>query len=344
MTYWEERALAQEEYFNAKSNQLISEVQKLYNKAFIDIRRDINRILSVYMKNGEMTRDEALEYLNRYESQKTLDTLLRKISTITDDKIKQDAWRKLNAPAYRARISRLQAVQDNIDVELKRVADVQAKIMTERFVDVISESYYRTLYDFQMGVGVGFDFAMLPMNAINEALKHSWSGNNYSSNVWSDTQLCAKKAKEIISSGLATGKTINRMTDEILGNFDVARYKAARLIRTENNYFANKGRTEAYKESGTEKYVFLATLDLRTCSVCGALDHLKFFVSMTKVGENYPPIHPNDRCTTYPYIERKNIEELKRRARDPKTGKSILVDRNMTYSEWKKKFVDGGDK
>ena len=39
-----------------------------------------------------------------------------------------------------------------------------------------------------------------------------------------------------------------------------------------------------------KKYEFLATLDSRTCSVCGKLDGKVFELSEAKVGINYPPL------------------------------------------------------
>lgn len=56
-------------------------------------------------------------------------------------------------------------------------------------------------------------------------------------------------------------------------------------------------------------------------------------------GKNYPPIHPNDRCTTVAVFDDDITEGLQRRARD-KDGNSILVPQDMNYQEWKAKYVD----
>ena len=54
-------------------------------------------------------------------------------------------------------------------------------------------------------------------------------------------------------------------------------------------------------------------------------------------GKNYPPIHPNDRCTTVAEFDDDVIEGLQRRGRD-ENGNSILVPQNTTYTEWNKKY------
>lgn len=55
-------------------------------------------------------------------------------------------------------------------------------------------------------------------------------------------------------------------------------------------------------------------------------------------GKNYPPIHPNDRCTTVAEFDDEVIEGLQRRARD-ENGKSILVSQDMTYEQWKQEYI-----
>lgn len=73
---------------------------------------------------------------------------------------------------------------------------------------------------------------------------------------------------------------------------------AERLIRTETTHIYSESDRAAYNEAGVEEYEYMATLDARTCETCGALDGKVFKVKDAKPGVNYPPMHPNDRCTT----------------------------------------------
>lgn len=52
-------------------------------------------------------------------------------------------------------------------------------------------------------------------------------------------------------------------------------------------------------------------------------------------GTNYPPMHPNDRCTTVAEFEDEVLEGLQRRARDNK-GKPILVNKSLNYRRMEK--------
>ena len=89
-------------------------------------------------------------------------------------------------------------------------------------------------------------------------------------------------------------------------------------------------------ELGVEEYHVLETLDSKTCNTCGDMDGRHFPMKEYRVGVTAPPFHPNCRGTTCPYLEEKSGE----RAARGEDGKTYYVLENMTYEEWKKKFVD----
>ena len=89
---------------------------------------------------------------------------------------------------------------------------------------------------------------------------------------------------------------------------------------------------------GLKEYKYLATLDCRTCAVCGALDGKVFKVSEAQTSINFPPMHPNDRCTTVPKIP--GVESSGGRiAHDPESGKNYTVPASMNYEEWRKSIA-----
>lgn len=92
----------------------------------------------------------------------------------------------------------------------------------------------------------------------------------------------------------------------------------------------------SYLESNILEYQFLATLDTRTCPVCGKLDGKIFSVKDKKIGVNCPPMHKECRCTTISVVDRSLIDKTQRSAIAPATGKPIKVPASMTWKEWKK--------
>lgn len=94
---------------------------------------------------------------------------------------------------------------------------------------------------------------------------------------------------------------------------------------------------DAYKKTTVDEYMILATLDRRTCEICGGQDTNHYEIKDAKIGVNMPPFHPNCRCTTTVYFEDDDLPQ-ERIMRDD-NGKSVKTD-YMNYDEWKKKYVD----
>ena len=147
-------------------------------------------------------------------------------------------------------------------------------------------------------------------------------------------------------TGTLAGMSFREMSDmllQITGTDATSGAKAnsMRLIRTEFCHISAQGALLGYKSYDLEYYRYLATLDSQTDEECGALDMRRFPVKDATPGVNFPPMHPNCRCTTIPDMSEQVIAKIKRAARDPVTGKSITVPGDMSYAEWHKKFVQG---
>jgi SPP1 gp7 family putative phage head morphogenesis protein len=331
--YWEERALQREEYARRASTRAIkTKTVKLYAKAQKDLDARINRILSRYAANGELTLEEARRMLNTKEAE--LEALRKELNNIKDPVIKRKALARLNAPAYAARINRLEALKANIETETALLADREKRELNRLLEDVSGDTYYRSIYDTQIGTGLGFEFSALSKGAVNTIVNDRWKGANFSDRIWQNTSALANSAYGIVARGIMTGAGPQVMARQLAEAMQSGMYNSMRLIRTETNRVHNAAEKVAYEEEGITEYRFLATLDGRTCDVCGALDGKTFPVSEAKEGINYPPLHPNDRCTTTAVIEGQNRAELKRRALDPETGKTVLIPAETTYEEW----------
>ncbi len=107
-------------------------------------------------------------------------------------------------------------------------------------------------------------------------------------------------------------------------------------MRTETAHFLSAGQLAAYRDMGAREYRFMSALSERTCSVCGGLDGKVFRAAEAAPGTNYPPIHPNCRCTTIIA----DFTPGTRWARDPLTGKGYKVDGSVTFEEWRGSLSD----
>lgn len=342
--YWEKRSTSLMLSLEKDTQYTINDLIKIYEKATKNINNEIESIFKNYSKNNVLDKKILKQLLNKKETDTHYKNLLKVINTIEDEDIKNKLLKKYNAPAYSYRISRLQALQENIDIEMKKIADLEQTITEARYVKTIDEAYNHTIFDIQQGTGMGFNFSQLDTDSIRLMLAEKWIDNqNFSQRIWKNTEKLGNYLKINLTADTMTGKSIQKISRDLELYMNVGIYNATTLVRTEVNHFANESEALGYEECEIEKYQFIATLDNRTCDRCGSLDNKVFNVKDRCSGENYPPLHPNDRCTTVAYFDDEIDEKLQRIAKD-ENGKYIKVPANLNYSEWKQKYVINSSK
>lgn len=337
--YWINRSKNRMKEYHKDSNKTLNTITNAYDKAIKDIEEDIRKIFDKYALDGNLSPIESRRYLNQKIPNFILELMRKYYPKIKNEDIKRWMLSKINAPAYKARMTRLEALKESVYIRSKQIADVEIQASTRQYINTISQAYYRNMFDIQKGIGMGFEFATMPSQAIETILKNPWSGKQFSERIWNNTDILAEQLTEILTSGFMTGKSIDKMARELRDITHVGKYVATRLIRTETTYMANAAEIESYKECGIEKYIYIATLDLRTSKDCRELDRQVFEVLKAVAGENLPPMHPNCRSTTRAYLGPDTLKNIQRRARNPKTGKTYLIPADMNYEQWYQKYV-----
>lgn len=325
--YWDERALKRLNDVEIQSDEHIKRIKKIYTRANRDIKKQIANIYKNYSKETGLDIQ-------------TLKTLLSKKET---DKF----WKSLEGKGlkqyvldnYKARINRLEQLQGQLYARAKEIYGDELSNVYGHYRAVINESYNKTIYDTQIGTGYDFSFNKLDDKTINVVLNAKWHGGNYSTRIWGNTNILADRLSEILGGALISGQSMSKTIMEVQNAFDVGKYYAERLVRTETNHFNAEAEALAYEELGVERYVFVATLDNRTSEKCQIHDGKVYSFKDKKRGVNYPPLHPNCRSTTRGYFGEKEEKMLKRRAKNPITGEIEYID-NINYEQWKKYIND----
>lgn len=340
--YWEHRALETENLIQNKTDETIKKVGKLYEGVRKGIDFSINKILGTYIKTNNLTYSEALKLLNQPQTKEYRNELNRIVDRITDEDAKSKILAKLNAQAYASRISRLEALRSLIVAEAYSVGYQSEKLTEARLITTYKDSYYREHYTIQKGTGCAYDFSKISNPAVRNAITTKWKGGNYSSRIWKNTDELAEAVGEALTQGLMQGSAVAKIATTLQKKVGNTRSSVLRIIRTETAYVSSKGRADSLKDAQISKYIFIATLDLRTSSICRKLDGKIFEVAKAQIGVNKPPMHPNCRSTDGAYIEGEDRSRLQRRARNPITGENELIPQNMTYEEWYEKYVING--
>lgn len=322
--YWDKRAIKRLSEAEKTSDVYIGRIKKIYEQAYKDINLEIEKIYKNYSKETGLDVQKLKELLTRSETKKTW------------EQMKRQGLDKYIKDNYKSRISRLEQIQAQIYAKAKQIYPKEQLEQAMCYKGVINDSYYKAIYDTQMGTGYDFSFNKIDKNMTTALLNENWSGVNYSQRIWGNTDILADSLSQVLGGALLSGQSIEKTTKQIRDRFNVGKYYAERLVRTETNHFNNEADAMAYEEMGIDKYVFVATLDSRTSEICQNHDGKVYDYKDKETGVNFPPLHPNCRSKTRGYLGEEMEKQLKRRARNPVTGKTEIID-NINYNDWKKR-------
>lgn len=211
---------------------------------------------------------------------------------------------KLETLVMKSRISRLDMIKSQINVEIGIKTLKDEGVITKGFEKVFNNSFNRIQGDFKIN-------GKLDKDIVNQIMKNPYKRENFSDNLWGDKreklmQLLNKHVKEGFIQGVNVQKLTKLIRDDMGGN-----YKAIqKVVRTELNYALGQASLTAYKQDGIKQYEYLAELDNRTCDICSPLNGEKFNIDQAIPGINYNPMHPNCRCTTVPVVDKSWMYEL----------------------------------
>lgn len=344
-TYWEDRAVW-DLYQNMDDAEAVAAlIARVYRRASMQLVFDAQDIFEKYMTKHKLSELEARRLLDAVQDKNSLDELLQVLKNKDfSEKNKEELLRELEAPAYHARMERLQELLQQVDAVMENVYHQEQQFDTSFLRDLGEKAYYQSIYNIQKRTGLGFSFSHISQKQVEQVLRMSWSGKHYSKRIWKNTENLAQALKEEMLVSLLTGRT-DRETAQIIENkFRAGTIQARRLIRTESCFVAGELTARGYEECGVEKYRYLATLDLRTSEICRKLDGKVFPLSERQAGKNYPPMHPWCRSTTISITDEETLARMKRSAYNPATGRIETVPANMTYEQWHEKYVKGNSK
>lgn len=344
--YWQKRFDALQASLLNKGIEYYNNLSEQYDKAALNVQREIEAFYQRFADNNQMDLLEARKLLNTRQLKEfrwSVDEYIKKGETLNYS----DQWaEELENASTRYRISRLQALQLQMQQQVEELMGNEVDGLDNVISDIYQDGYYRSIFEVQKGVGVGESFAILDKNKISKVISKPWAtdGTNFSERVWGEHR--ASLVQSLNSDFVQTvirGDSPDKLVKKIADDFGVAKYKAKRLVLTESAFFSSESRKDAFKELDVGWFKISATLDKSTCEDCGwREDNDPIPIGMYQVGYTSPPFHPNCRCTAIPLEDFDDGIESYRAARD-KNGKYYEVSDSMTYKQWKEKYIDNKD-
>lgn len=324
-----------------KAEKQADKFDKVYQEAKTYLDKEINKIFDKFQRDYGLSQVDARQVLKNMKDKKDLNELRKVLEARPNDPNIQRLLADLDSPAYSFRMKRLERLSDDLDRMRESIYHSEKTGSDAFYSDLMKDSYYKATFDLQQQTGLAYGFSGLPESEIKHLQSFSWldDGSTYSTDIWKNTGKLTSSIKDELLMSLMTGRDTRETAQAIAERFNVGQNDARRLVRTESAFFHNQMELLSYEEADIEKYIFVAVLDKRTSRICQEHDNQIYDRDKATPGVNYPPMHPWCRSTTVGYDEDADYSKLKRRARNPETGKVEYVPADMTYKEWYSKYV-----
>lgn len=339
-SYWQKRFENLEQVLNNKNLAYYKNLEKQYDQMIKEIEKDLSYWYNRYAKANGITLTEAKKILDKgelAEFKMTIEEYIEKGRTLNYSSQWANALEKASV---RVHVSRLESIKLQMQQHIETLYIEQENGLKEHLKNAYSETYNRTIFEIQQGVGVAISFQQVDFDKVDKLLTNVWTsdGKNFSSRIWSNKQKLIEELNNLFTKNIARGFDPKPAIKEIAERLNVDKRKAGRLVMTESAFIQSASTRDSYSELDVKEYEILATLDLKTSEICRSMDGLRFPLKEYEIGVTAPPFHPNCRTTTIPYFDDEFTENEKRSAKG-NNGKSHLVDGNLKYDDWLAKYV-----
>ena len=337
--YWRGRFSILEENAHKQSDQYLQNLEDMFMDAQRTVQADIERWYGRFATNNGISLTEARKLLTTGQLEEFHWTVEQYIKAGQQNNLSAEWLKKLENASAKFHVSRLEAIQLQIQQQIELLYGNQLDGVDSLLKQIVSDGYTHGAFTIQKGLGLGWDITALNQKKLETLLSKPWTtdGRTFSDRIWLKKRELVGTVHKELTQGLLRGDSPQKITDAIKNRFKVSRYQAGRLVHTETTYFNAISTKQVYQDLGVQSVEILETLDSHTCPLCQPLDGTVIPLVQYEPGVTVPPFHPNCRGTTCPHY---NDMEGERAARNAE-GKVYYVPANMTFTQWKKAFVDG---
>lgn len=335
--YWQGRfeTLLDSQFHKGETYLLDLETQ--YKLAVTEIEKDIAVWYVRFAKNNEVSLVEAKRMLRGAELAEFHWDVKKYIEYGEKNALDGKWMRQLENASARVHISRLEAIKLQTQQTIEKLYGKQFEGVDRLMKEVYQDTYFHTAFEIQRGFNVGYSLQSINSKQLQQVISKPWAadGANFSSRIWKAKDDLVNTLHTELTQSIIRGHAPDKMIATIAKKFNTSKNQAGRLVMTESAFFASAAQKDTFKELDVESYEIVATLDSKTSPICQELDGKIFKMSDYESGITAPPFHVWCRTVTVPYFDDNYGERVAR----GKGGKVYYVPSDMTYKQWKEKFV-----
>ena len=339
LEYWKKRYEEEMERAMHQADGPKKDLRKYADTVIRRLEKDINDWYQRYANENGMSLADAKKQLDAREL-KAFNMDLEEYRAIAErDELSEEHKKMLKQASARQQLDRVQELYINTVQELESWAKYQDSTISDLLSNVYESSNYRTAWMTQSMKGQYDMYAQVDHRTIQRIIDSPWApdGKNFSARIWDNRKQLATSLQNDFIQALIAGDGTATMSEAIAKRMNTSYNNANRLVETELARVHSQAFMDCMSELDVDAVEILATLDNKTSPICRRMDGKYVQCKDAKPGITIPPFHCHCRSTTVPYIPA--VYGSERAARDPKTGKTVFVDGELDYGEWKKRYI-----
>lgn len=311
--YWKKREEEQRKHNITEEKKYSRKLQTIYKNMMDECQHDIDSFYAKYAGKYGISMAEAKKRASKLD----IEEYSRKAKKYVKDRdFSKQANDEMKLYNMTMKVNRLELLKANLGLELVKGHNQ------------IYHFFYRVLHkrsmdEFKRQSGILGRTVVNNGKLADSIVNASFHNATFSDRIWMHQDLLKSDLNKLLQTGLIQGKNPRVLASELRKHFDVKSSDAERLMRTEMARVQIEAQKKSYEKNGIEEYEFIALGN--ACDICKAIDGKHFMTEKMLPGDNAPPMHPNCRCSTAPYIDRREYEEWLN-----------YLDKGGTTKEWNK--------
>lgn len=282
-TYWRDRELEWKKKHLKDEKQYADEIQEIYANMMDSVGKEIESFFTRYANKENITMAEAKKRVSNIE----IEAYQRKAKKYVKEKnFSDEANEQMRLYNLAMKVNRLELLKANIGLELVAGHD-ELKSYTG---DKLEGAY---LEEIKRNASILGDTVIDNAKTAKAVADSSFKNATFSERIWVNQDQLKNSLSSVLSNALIQGKNPREFIPLIRKKFDVSRYNAERLLRTEIARVQTQAQAESYEANGIDEYEYVACGLKDVCPLCKELDKQIFKLKDMEIGENAPPMHPN---------------------------------------------------
>lgn len=319
--YWRKREREWKKADLKDEAEYIQEIQDIYSTMLTQINKEIESFFVRYSNKEGMSMAEA----KRKASDIDIKEYEKKAKKYVKEKdFSKEANEQMRLYNLAMKVNRLELLKANIGLELTAGSDELVSFTKEKLEGAALEQIQRN-------AGILGDTIVDNAKTAKTIANSSFKNATFSERIWSQQDLLKNDLYGILSTALIQGRNPREFIPKVRKSFDVTRYQAERLLRTELTRVRIQAQAESYEANGIDEYEYVACGLKDVCPLCKELDKQIFKLKDMEIGENAPPLHPNCHCATAPHSDRKEYEKW--------LNGLANGEHSLRFDEWKEQEV-----